>query len=256
MKLFYREAGEGRPMVILHGLFGSSDNWMSVTKALALTNNVYVLDARNHGQSPHDDAFDYKAMAADLKEFLEEHAIKNPILIGHSMGGKTIMRFAAEYPDIASLLIVVDISPRFYRRHHDDILAGLNSIDIETLKSRNDADASLAHYVGDIGVRQFLLKSLYRDADSTFQWRINLPVIQEKIDNIGEALPDDVMIDTPTLFIKGNLSGYIEEKDTFVIQQHFSNYEVKGVDGASHFVHSEKPEEVINLIHTFVNAHS
>jgi esterase len=252
MKLFYRESGEGKPLVILHGLFGSSDNWMSVAKELALTNKLYVLDARNHGQSPHDNEFNYTVMAADLKEFLDEHQIINPILIGHSMGGKTIMKFASEFKDVAEKLIVVDISPRFYGRHHDTILDGLSSIDLKNLKTRNEADEQLSHYVGDIGVRQFLLKSLYRDSDGNFQWRINLPVIKEMIDNIGEALPEGIKIDIPTLFIKGSESGYIEEKDIKVIKEHFSDFRIETVEGASHFVHAEKPKEVINLIEAFI----
>jgi len=252
MKLFYRESGEGRPLVILHGLFGSSDNWMSVTKELALKYKVYVLDARNHGQSPHDPVHNYKAMAADLKEFIADHKLENPILIGHSMGGKTIMRFAAEYPENAEKLIVVDISPRFYGRHHEAILSGFGAINLETLQTRNEADATMSQYVGDAGVRMFLLKSLYRTSDGKFQWRINLPVINEQIDNIGEALPETAKIDTPTLFIRGSESGYIEDKDTALIAQHFSDYKIETVEGASHFVHAEKPKEVIALIETFI----
>ena len=252
MKLFYRESGEGKPLVILHGLFGSSDNWMSVSKELALKYKVYVLDARNHGQSPQDPVHNYEAMAADLKEFIVDHKLENPILIGHSMGGKTIMRFAAEYPDSAEKLIVVDISPRFYGRHHETILRGFAAINLETLQTRNEADATLSQYIGDIGVRMFLLKSLYRTSDGKFQWRINLPVINEQIDNIGEALPATAKIDIPTLFIRGSQSGYIEDKDAALIDQQFSNYKIETVEGASHFVHAEKPKEVIALIETFI----
>ncbi|WP_299253797.1 alpha/beta fold hydrolase [uncultured Cytophaga sp.] len=252
MQLFYREAGEGRPIVILHGLFGSSDNWMSVTKELALHYKAYVLDARNHGQSPHAVIHNYTEMAADLKEFIDFHKIENPILIGHSMGGKTIMRFAAEYPSVAEKLIVVDISPRFYGRHHEAILTGLAAIDLVTLKTRGEADAILSNYVGDVGVRMFLLKSLYRNSEGEFDWRINLSVLSDQIDNIGEALPETAKINIPTLFIRGSESGYIEAKDTALIQQHFSNVRIETVDGASHFVHAEKPQEVIDLIEKFI----
>ena len=252
MQLFYRESGEGRPIVILHGLFGSSDNWMSVTKELALHYKAFVLDARNHGQSPHDPSHTYKDMAIDLKEFIDRHQLVDPILIGHSMGGKTIMRFAVEYPGIAEKLIVVDISPRFYGRHHEAILSGFSAINLETLQTRNEADAIMSQYVGDPGVRMFLLKSLYRTSDGKFQWRINLPVINKQIDNIGEALAETAKIDTPTLFIRGSESGYIEDKDVVLIAQHFSDYKIETVEGASHFVHAEKPKEVIALIETFI----
>ena len=253
MNLFYRESGEGRPLIVLHGLFGSSDNWMSVVKDLATSYKVYALDARNHGQSPHDAEFNYTAMAKDLQEFIADHSIQKPVLIGHSMGGKTIMRFASDTPGVAEKLIVVDISPRFYGRHHDTILDGLNSINLQALSSRNEADTALAAYVGDTGVRQFLLKSLYRNTEGKFEWKINLPVITEKIENIGEALPEGATIHTPTLFIRGSESGYIEDKDISVIEKHFTSYELKTVQGASHFVHSEKPQEVIQLIRTFIN---
>jgi esterase len=252
MQLFYREAGEGRPIVILHGLFGSSDNWMSVTKELALHYKAYVLDARNHGQSPHAATHNYTEMAADLKEFIDTHKLKNPILIGHSMGGKTIMRFAVDYPGIAEKLIVVDISPRFYGRHHETILAGLAAINLETLKTRAEADTILSNYVGDVGVRMFLLKSLYRNSEGKFDWRINLPVLSEQIDNIGEALPETAKIEIPTLFIRGSESGYIEAKDTALIQNHFLNVRIETVEGASHFVHAEKSNEVIDLVEKFI----
>ena len=252
MKLFYRESGEGKPLIILHGLFGSSDNWMSVAKELSLKYKVYVLDARNHGQSPHDAVHNYSTMAADLKEFIEDHKLQNPILIGHSMGGKTIMHFASRYPDIPKKLIVVDISPRFYGRHHEPILRGFAAINLETLQTRNEADVTLSAFVEDAGVRMFLLKSLYRTSDGKFQWRINLPVINEQIDNIGEALPASAKIEIPTLFIRGSESGYIEDKDTVIIERHFLNYKIETVKGASHFVHAEKPKEVIALIETFI----
>lgn len=253
MQLFYRESGAGRPIVILHGLFGSSDNWMSVTKELALHYKAYVLDARNHGQSPHAATHDYAAMAADLKEFIDTHKIENPILIGHSMGGKTIMRFAVDYPTVAEKLIVVDISPRFYGRHHETILTGLAAINLEILKTRAEADTILSTYVGDIGVRMFLLKSLYRTSEGKFDWRINLSVLSGLIDNIGEALPEGSHIDVPTLFIRGSESGYIEEKDAAIIRQIFTTATVETVVGASHFVHAEKPTEVIALIENFIS---
>lgn len=253
MKLFSRIMGNGpQPLIILHGLFGSSDNWMSVAKILQEEYTLHLLDARNHGQSPHDSEFNYQVMAQDLKEYLVENAIHNPVLIGHSMGGKTVMRFAYEYPSVAKKLIVVDISPRFYERHHQTIFSAFDSVDLNSIQTRNEADQAMQQIVGDIGVRQFLLKNLYRNEEGKFAWRINLELIKEKIDVIGEALPMDHKVETPSLFIRGELSGYIEEADKLLIDQCFSNARIETVEKASHWVHAEAPTKVVSLIKSFI----
>lgn len=252
--LYFRKVGQGPPLVILHGLFGSSDNWLSVAKVLQEKYTLYLLDAANHGQSPHTDTFNYASMVEDLKLFLESHQLLGAPLIGHSMGGKTVMRFAATYPSFVSKIVVVDISPRFYLRHHDTILDALHSIDLATLQSRQEADNKVAAFIGDFGVRQFLLKNLYRSEAGGFAWRINLDLLSSNIENVGEALPEGSSVTCPTLFIRGALSGYIESKDESIIQEHFTNYSIATVEGASHWVHAEKPAEVINLIDQFVQA--
>jgi pimeloyl-ACP methyl ester carboxylesterase len=241
-------------LIILHGLFGSSDNWLSVAKILQDEYTLHLLDARNHGQSPHDDSFSYLVMAADLKEYIEEHAIQNPILIGHSMGGKTVMRFIYEYPTIASKAVVVDISPRFYERHHQTIFEAFDSVDLQHIKTRSEADEAMKQVVQDIGVRQFLLKNLYRKEDGQFAWRIHLELIKEKIDVIGEALPTDKKIDLPVLFIRGALSGYIEEQDVHLIQNYFEHATIQTVEQASHRVHAEAPAQVVSLIKSFIQS--
>ena len=190
MKLFYRQVGEsGSPIIILHGLFGSSDNWLTLGKILGETYRVYMLDARNHGQSPRSEIFDYNSIAADLKEFMDDHSIINPILIGHSMGGKTVMQFALNYPDSFSKMIVVDIAPKFYPVHHTMILQGLASIDLKTLKSRTEANDVLKPFEENEGVRQFLLKNLWRNPEKNneFDWRLNVPVIAKNIDVIIQS---------------------------------------------------------------------
>lgn len=252
MKLFYRELGEGNPLVLLHGVFGASDNLLTIAKLLAGKYKVYIVDARNHGQSPHNTEFTYEAMADDLCVFIEEKQLKKPVLVGHSMGGKTVMKFAATREAMAEKFIILDISPRYYPRHHDQILEGLNAIDVENIGSRGAADKKLAAYIPELGVRQFLLKNLERTEEGGLRWKLNLPVITEKIENIGEGLPDDVRVTKPILFIRGGKSGYIREEDKNLIHKLFVNARIETVENADHWLHAEQPEQVVALMENFI----
>lgn len=252
MKLYHREIGEGKPLIILHGLFGSSDNWMSIAKELEGHFKMYLVDQRNHGQSPHSDEFNYTAMANDLNEFIEEHGIENPSILGHSMGGKTAMNFAINHADRWDKLIVVDIAPRAYPVHHDTILKGLKSIDVDNLKSRGEADKQLAEYVKDMGTRQFLLKNLARKSDGGFEWKINLPVIDKKIEAMGEGIEQQLAIEKDVLFIRGEKSDYIQDRDNILIVQLFPNSEVKTVKNAGHWVHAEQPKALLEMVTEFL----
>lgn len=252
MKLYHREIGEGKPLIILHGLFGSSDNWMSIAKELEGHFKMYLVDQRNHGQSPHSDEFNYTAMANDLNEFIEEHGIENPSILGHSMGGKTAMNFAINHADKWDKLIVVDIAPRAYPVHHDTILKGLKSIDVDNLKSRGEADKQLAEYVKDMGTRQFLLKNLARKSDGGFEWKINLPVIDKKIEAMGEGIEQQLAIEKDVLFIRGEKSDYIQDRDNILIVQLFPNSEVKTVKNAGHWVHAEQPKALLEMVTEFL----
>ena len=251
MELFYRELGEGAPIVVLHGVFGTSDNWLTTSKGLAENHKVYLLDLRNHGQSFHSDIFTYDAMAEDVKNFIANHHIVNPVILGHSMGGKVAMQYARNYDDF-SKLIVVDISPRFYKRHHDDILTGLNSLDLNAITTRQQADEQLSAHVPELGVRQFLLKNLYRNEENKFAWRLNLKVLTDKIDVVGEALPEDTRISKPALFIRGGLSRYIQEKDEVLIRRLFADVQIRTVEGAGHWVQAEKPREFVEVVKEFL----
>lgn len=251
MKLFYKEFGEGMPIIILHGLFGSSDNWLSIAKELAKTYKVYLLDMRNHGSSPHDKEFNYQVMASDLKKFIEDHKLLHPIIIGHSMGGKTVMEYAKD--NLSNYkLIIVDIAPRFYKRHHDQILEGLNHIDLNNLKSRQQADEQLSYYESNPGIRQFLLKNLFRNSENEFAWKFNLGVITEKINNIGEALEENIRIDNPALFIKGAKSNYINAKDEVMIRSIFTNVKMETISGSGHWVHAENPVDFLGVVRKFI----
>ncbi|MCF6360020.1 MAG: alpha/beta fold hydrolase [Cyclobacteriaceae bacterium] len=252
MKLNYKEIGEGKPLIILHGLFGSSDNWISIGRSLAETRKIFLVDQRNHGHSPHSNVFTYEAMATDLKIFIEEHSINEFDLIGHSLGGKTAMLFATKYTNLVDKLIVVDIAPKQYPVHHDTILEGLKSIDLDALKSRGDADKALAPYVPILGIRQFLLKNLKRTPEG-FSWKINLAVIEKDIEEVGKALPKSAMFGNPTLFIRGGMSNYIVEEDIELIHTHFPTAQLATVKGASHWVHAEKPKEFLEEVNQFLN---
>lgn len=252
MKLNFKKIGAGKPLVILHGLFGSADNWLSIAKGLENHFTLYLVDQRNHGDSPHADEWNYEVMVEDLKELLDNEGLDMVYLMGHSMGGKTAMKFACTYPRKVEKLIVADIAPRYYPVHHQQILEGLNSIDLSSIKSRKEADDSLAKYISELGIRQFLLKSLSRDSNG-FVWKINLPVITKNIEEVGKALDDDDLYDGDTLFLAGENSDYIQQSDLSDMEHHFPKYEVEFISNAGHWLHAEQPESVVNEVLNFLN---
>ena len=247
MKLFFREYGEGAPLIILHGLLGSSDNWLTQAKLLSPHYKIYTVDQRNHGQSPHDDAFDYQSMVTDLLEFLDDNHLKDPVLIGHSMGGKTVMNFALQHPDRVSKLVVVDIAPRAYNLEHYALVNAMAELPLSQLKSRNDADALLAAKVEESDVRLFLLKNLQRSAEGGFSWKVNLSVIREKLSNVGVDLLTRNTFDKPTLFIRGARSRYIKDTDWDGIQSRFPSASLETLE-TGHWVQAEKPQEFVTLL--------
>lgn len=251
MKLNFRKVGEGKPLVILHGLFGSADNWFSIARELDKEFTMYLVDQRNHGDSPHSSAWNYDLMVEDLKELLNDEGLEKAFLMGHSMGGKTVMNFALKYPERVEKLIVADIAPRYYPVHHESILEGLNSLDLKAINSRKEADDALAKYISEPGIRQFLLKSLGRDAEG-FAWKINLPVITRNIEIVGEALPEGESYEGPTLFLAGANSHYIQQKDLPEILEFFPNYELEFVQKAGHWLHAEQPHAVVEEIRRFL----
>ncbi|MTI31316.1 alpha/beta fold hydrolase [Xanthovirga aplysinae] len=253
MKLFFREVGEGKPFIILHGLFGSSDNWLSIGKSISKNYKVFLVDQRNHGNSPRSEEFNYSVMADDLAEFIDDHQLHDPIIMGHSMGGKTAMEFAKKYPEKIQKLIVADIAPRQYPLHHQLILKGLSSVDLEGIKSRKEADEQLANYVPGVGVRQFLLKNLSRNTNGSFAWKINLQVIKREIANVGESLGKDVFFDKPTLFVRGAKSDYIRNEDELLINSIFSHYQLVTIPDAGHWLHAERPAEFLKCLNDFLS---
>ena len=254
MELAYREFGAGRPLIILHGLFGQSDNWNTLAKRFAEKGfHVFTIDQRNHGLSPHSDVWNYQAMAEDLKEFIDHHQLQQVILLGHSMGGKTLMFFELLFPNVAQKLIVADIAPRAYEPHHDAVLMALNAVDFSEINTRKDAEAILGTYISDFGTKQFLLKNIYwrEDESKQMDWRFNLKTITKEYNNIGVPVPD-FKSDTKTLFIRGEKSNYITDEDEKDIASRFSNYQLKTITNSGHWVHAEQPDAFLNCVMEFI----
>lgn len=252
MQLHFTQMGTGQTLLILHGLFGASDNWITIGRQLSNSFSVYLIDQRNHGASPHSTQFTYLAMAQDIKELMEAEGITQAMVAGHSMGGKTAMLLATTYPELVQKLVVIDIAPKAYPVHHNTILAGLKSINLATISSRGEADAALAAYVPTVNIRQFLLKNLKRTPNG-FSWKINLDVISANIEEVGKPLPAEARFAKPTLFIRGGVSNYIDkEEDMPLILTHFPQAKLVTIKGASHWVHAEKPAEFLAILEEFL----
>ena len=251
MKLHYKKLGEGEPLIIVHGLFGSADNWGTIGKKFAENNTVFLVDLRNHGKSPHDPTMNYEAMAKDILELIQDENIIDPVLLGHSMGGKAALFFAENYPNILKKLIVADIGIKSYPMHHDQIIKGLKNIDLSIIQRRSEALEALHEYVKEVGIQQFLLKNLYWVEKGVLGWRMNLDVI---INNIHEILKE-IRIQsnaTETLFLRGEFSNYIEKEDYANIEIAFPNSTIKTINNAGHWLHAENPvnfyKEVVDFI--------
>lgn len=247
MKLSYKEYGKGYPLIILHGLFGISDNWRTLAVRFAKHFHVYVPDQRNHGRSPHDNDLTYEALVRDLKEFFDDHQIKDCNILGHSMGGKMGMRFALEYPDHINKLIVVDIAPKYYPVLHRDIINSMKNLDFEKIHSRKDADAALKEFIPQPSIRQFLLKNLKRNKKGKFNWRINLEAIDNNMEAISNGFKTNKSCHCPSLFIRGDLSYYVHDSDITEIERLFPNASLVTIGGATHWLHAEKPDEFFEL---------
>ncbi len=245
MKLDYNQYGEGTPIIILHGLFGSADNWATLAKKIAASFSVYLVDQRNHGRSPHSHEFSYDLLAQDIADFMDQHHIVKAILMGHSMGGKAAMRFAQLFADRVIKLVVADMGVKKYQPHHGPMFKALHAVDLNSLTSRSEAEEQMKPYLPDQGVRQFLLKSLYRVDKESFGWRMNFEVLENKMDEILKALPS-VASSVPTYFISGTLSNYIVESDKVSIKRMFPNatfVEMK----AGHWLHAEDPDTFLRI---------
>ncbi len=254
MQLAFRKYGSGQPLLILHGLFGQSDNWNTLAKRFGENGfETFTIDQRNHGLSPHSDVWNYEVMADDIKEFIETHKLQNPILLGHSMGGKVAMYFAMKHENVLDKLIVADMSPRKYELHHVEVLKALNSVDFSKISTRKEAEKILIEFISDFGTKQFLLKNIYWEdtVSSKMNWRFNLKVISKKYNEILSAVPEKVS-DTQTLFIRGEKSKYISDIDILEIKKRFPNYKLETVANSGHWVHADQPESFYQTVINFI----
>jgi esterase len=244
MLLHSRIEGEGKPLLIIHGFIGMSDNWKSFGSLYAAEGfQVHMLDLRNHGKSFHSDDFSYDVMSNDVLEYCQANNLEKVSIIGHSMGGKVAMLFATNYPDKVDKLIVADIGPKYYAPHHQDILAGLNAVDFSEKPTRTEVEETLYPFITDFGTRQFLMKNLYWKEPGQLDFRFNLKVFNEKIEIIGTALSENAIFENPTLFIRGGNSKYILDTDLPQIKKHFPNFELATIPNVGHWLHAENPKQ-------------
>jgi esterase len=265
MDLFFRKTGSGDPIIILHGLYGSSDNWHSIGRALAYDHEVFMIDLRNHGHSPHHPEHNYRVMGEDLADFFIAHHLEQAIFIGHSMGGKTALSFGLANPEKIKKMILVDISPFPYDMAvsseailHQRILQGLLAIQPDTISDRREADKILQKFISSLSIRQFLLKNLKRNRGGRFYWALNIPALAENIKGIftgilREEEQNPLAIPFPLLFIKGENSGYINERDERDIRHFFPWSQIVTIQGAGHWVHAEQPESFLNVVRKFIS---
>jgi esterase len=257
MELAYKRYGKqgNQPLIILHGLLGLSDNWVTFGRRIADEGfDVVIPDQRNHGMSPHSDVFNYLAMTDDLLELIEKLDIELPILLGHSMGGKVAMRFAIENPDLVKQLQVVDISLKAYgeRPYHRSIIQAMKSVDLKSIANRNEVEDLLKERIKNLRIRQFLMKNLYWKEKGMLDWRINLDGIAQNLDQMFDAIDTDKTFIRPTLFIRGGESDYILPEDYQHIRQNFPAAEIITIEGTSHWVHAEAPEKFYQLSSGFL----
>ena len=250
--LYSKIEGSGKPLLILHGFLGMSDNWKTLGKQFSANFQVHILDLRNHGRSLHSGDFSYEIMAQDVFEYCQAHNLENINIIGHSMGGKVAMLLTATHPELVDKLIVADIGPKFYPQHHQEILAGLNAVNFSEKPSRNEVEAIMEKFIPDFGTRQFLMKSLFWQEPGQLAFRFNLAVFNTKIDEIGVPLPENSIFEKPTLFIRGGKSNYILDSDFENIKQHFPDSSIETIPDVGHWLHAENPAEFYQKVTSFL----
>jgi esterase len=260
MKLFYRKYGEGPPLIILHGLYGSSDNWATIAKKLGDRFTVYLPDQRNHGQSPHSEIHDYDSMRDDLYELAADLNLKKFFLAGHSMGGKTAISFALKWPEMIEGLFIADISPFINEKtchsaynQHREILEAILSIDLSRLSSREEAETILMEKIPSAKIRGFILKNLQRVSNNNFSWKLNATSLFNNLDKIMQGIDRktaylEQITGFRIIFLKGADSDYLPESDFKDIQKVFPAAEFEVAANAGHWIHSDRPEEVVRNI--------
>lgn len=266
MNLSFKKFGSGHPLIILHGLYGSGDNWLSIGKDFAGFCEVYLPDQRNHGNSPHHDEHNYQVLMADLKDFLDQNGILKAMILGHSMGGKAAMWFATEYPGRVSKLIVADISPDSYIdddnigghwKTHESIIDALMKIDLSKAESLSAVDSELESSLPDSRLRKFLLKSLGKDEEKGYFWKLNLQALKNNLKELSDGLDFENISGKefktyPVLFIRGQNSNYVRQKDIDLIRQIFPLAQIVSLKNAGHWLHAEQAEKFTEIVKRFI----
>jgi esterase len=253
MELFHRKMGQGQPLFILHGLFGSSDNWQTHAKVLSENYTVYLVDQRNHGRSPHSDEFDYDLLAQDLMELVAASGERDIFLIGHSMGGKTVLHFAQQYPYLVQKMIVADMGVKGYPPHHDLIFKALFAAEIDHCPSRKEAEERMLPFVEEPSTLQFLLKNLYWKEEGKLAWRFNLPALHANIGKIIGPIPPD-RVEVETLFLRGELSNYVKDADWESIVKQVPHGRLETMSGVGHWLHAEAPAQFLEHVQRYFTA--
>lgn len=253
-RLHYNIHGEGIPVIILHGLFGSSRNWQTAAKTLSEDYQVITPDLRNHGQSFHAQSMTYTEMAEDILELIKTNSLDNVCLIGHSMGGKVAMINALLHSHVIDKLAVLDIAPVSYEHRYGKLFQAMHNLPLDQIKNRNEAGEILNDQINDLFLTQFLLQNLVRTEDG-FEWRINLPAIQSNIESISSFpdIPTETRYNKPALFLGGENSHFVQPEYHGEIKKHFPNAEIELIENAGHMLHIEKPEVVVERIRQFIN---
>jgi len=258
MKLNCREYSEsGAPVLVLHGLFGSLSNWGWHCKQLAQQYAVYGVDLRNHGDSPHSDQLDYQVMADDVRELIVRLELKSCCIVGHSMGGKVAMQLALNFPDLVEKLVIVDIAPVSYPENADRhmcVLAGMDAVKLNEIKSRAEAEVTLRDYISEEATRKFLLTNLVRNKKGLFEWRLHKDSIRENHANLRAGLTATKSFFKPVLFVKGSLSPYIKSEHEGQIKEFFPAASVKLIMDAGHWLHAEQPQALQKILLKFLQS--
>lgn len=254
MLLNYQEFGQGRPVIILHGLFGSARNWQGIARALAADHHVITPDLRNHGQSPHTDSMTYHEMADDVIRILDKLKIGEAVIIGHSMGGKVAMTAALTEPERFNGLIIADIAPVTYAHDFALLIEAMNSIRLSNITSRANAEAQLEQFIKEKSLVQFIIQNLVR-TENGFRWRINLKQISSSMASLGQ-FPESLQGRSsrlPALFLGGADSNYLRSMHNPAIFEYFPAAEITMIEGAGHWLHADKPNEFLENIKSFIN---
>jgi esterase len=251
--LYSKIEGNGKPLLIIHGFLGMSDNWKTLgSQYVSVGFEVHMVDMRNHGRSFHSEDFNYEVMALDVLEYCHAHNIEEVSIIGHSMGGKVAMLIATKYPGLVEKLIVADIGTKYYMPHHQKILKGLNAVDFSQKPDRSQVDEILQQFIPDFGTRQFLMKNLYWREPDQLAFRFNLEVFNNKVEEVGKPLPEGSFYVGRTLFIRGGSSDYVLDEDLEEIQNHFPNLKMETIPKAGHWLHAENPKLFFEITSDFL----